>query len=221
MHGVDNSMIRTSLLAGIFAWGTMLNASSAFAQAGPQASAETPAPKRVATAPVPRVAKPYFIEFRARQALSYGHTFVVHGRVGAKLTNANVVGLHPFTESSVPWMIGHLVFVPSETGASDGDIEDQYIIAKYRILLSEPEYRKLTAFMKDLKTNSPMWHAVLYNCNSFVGDIAKSMGLKAPSSNLLMPKEYITELKQINVGGPRPPPTTSSLAAAATRSSVD
>jgi hypothetical protein len=144
--------------------------------------------------------KPYYIEFRARAAQSYGHTFAVHGRVGQKLTAGSVVGLHPASESPIPWMIGHLILVPSETGASDGDIEDQYIIAKYRIALTEPEYRRLVAHMKQMQASSPVWHAVLYNCNAFVGDIAKYMGLKTPSSTLLMPKEYITELRELNAG---------------------
>ena len=161
----------------------------------------------IATAPaalrptLTKPSKPYFIEFRARSALSYGHTFVVIGRSGQKLTKANVVGLHPVTESSIPWMIGHLFLVPSETGWSDGDLEDQYIIAKYRIPLSEPEYKSLMDYVTGLKTKSRVWHAVLYNCNAFVGEIASHIGLKIPASSLLKPKEYITELKNLNIAG--------------------
>ncbi len=150
--------------------------------------------------PARKEAKPYFIEFRARAAQSYGHTFAVHGRLGQKITADQVVGLHPATESPIPWMIGHVILVPSETGASDGDIEDQYIIARYRILLTEAEYKRVTAYMKELQANSPVWHAVLYNCNAFVADIAKFMGLKTPVSTLLMPKDFITELKELNTG---------------------
>jgi hypothetical protein len=142
--------------------------------------------------------KSYFIEFRARAAQSYGHTFAVHGRVGQKITADRVVGLHPFTESPIPWMAGHIIMVPSETGASDGDTEDQYIIARYRILLTEQEHRHLVAHMKQMQASSPLWHAVLYNCNAFVADIAKSMGLKTPSSTLLMPKDFITQLRELN-----------------------
>ena len=96
--------------------------------------------------------KPYFIEFRARSAQSYGHTFSVFGRTNAqgKIVASEVAGLHPFTESNIPWMIGHLVAVPSEIGASDGDTEDQYLLARFRISLSEAEYRKVTKFIKQL-----------------------------------------------------------------------
>src|SRR5437868_6677634 len=144
--------------------------------------------------------KPYFVEFRARAAQSYGHTFAVYGRVGQKITADQVVGLHPFTESPIPWMAGHLILVPSETGASDGDTEEQYIIARYRILLTEQDYRRLVSHMKQMQASSPVWHAVLYNCNAFVADIAKYMGLKTPFSTIQMPKEFITELRELNAG---------------------
>ncbi|MGE0035080.1 MAG: hypothetical protein AB7S93_05560 [Xanthobacteraceae bacterium] len=144
--------------------------------------------------------KPYFVEFRARSAYSYGHTFLVHGRVGQRITKRDVIGLHPATESSVPWMIGHIIPVVSETGASDGDYEDKYIIARYRVLLTEAEYKKTLGMMRGMQRNHPVWHAVLYNCNRFVGDIAQNMGLRAPGNSLLMPKEYINTLKAVNGG---------------------
>ena len=144
--------------------------------------------------------KPYFVEFRARSAHSYGHTFLVHGRVGQRITKKDVVGLHPASESSVPWMIGHIIPVVSETGASDGDYEDKYIIARYRVLLTEAEYKKTLGMMRGMQRNHPVWHAVLYNCNRFVGDIAQNMGLRAPGNSLLMPKEYINTLKAVNGG---------------------
>jgi hypothetical protein len=145
-------------------------------------------------------ARPYFIEFRARSAYNYGHTFLVHGRVGQKITAKDVVGLHPISESPVPWMIGHFVPVISETGASDGDYEDAYIIARYRVLLTEAEYKPLLAYLRQRQHNSPIWHAVLYNCNAFVGDVARHMGFKAPMNTLQMPKDFINELKAMNNG---------------------
>lgn len=147
------------------------------------------------------VVKPYAIEFRARNAQSYGHTFTIHGRVNAqgKFINPRVSGLHPATESPVPWMVGHLVAVPSETGASDGDTEDQYVLARFRMALTEGEYKKVTAYIKQLSDKSPLWHAVVYNCNAFVGDIARFMGLLTPKSTMLMPQDYIESLRDLNI----------------------
>ena len=145
--------------------------------------------------------KAYYIEFRSRSAQSYGHTFALYGRLnGGRIASKTVVGLHPFTESAVPWMIGHLVLVPSETGASDGDTEDQYVTARARVVMNEAEYKKVLGYINQLKAKSPVWHAVLYNCNAFVGDIAKFMGLETPTSTMLMPEDYIGGIRDLNVG---------------------
>ncbi|AMN44110.1 hypothetical protein [Rhodoplanes sp. Z2-YC6860] len=160
-------------------------------------------PKPVAEATHGRPAdKPYYIEFRARNADSYGHTFSIYGKVNAngKVGNFTVAGLHPISESPLPWMIGHLVVVPSETGASDGDTDDQYVLARFHVALSAEEFKKVVAYVKQHQKNSPMWHAVLYNCNAWVGDVAKFMGMDTPSSPLLMPADYIESLKKLNMG---------------------
>jgi hypothetical protein len=147
--------------------------------------------------------KPYFVEFRARSAYNYGHTFLVHGRVGQRITKNDVVGLHPATESPIPWMIGHIIPVPSETGASDGDYEDVYIIARYRVYLSEAEYKPVLAKMREWQRSTPLWHAGVYNCNAFVGSVARYMGLQSPNpaaGHLQLPKNFINELKSVNGG---------------------
>jgi len=159
-----------------------------------QHAALTGAPPSAATS------KPYYIEFRARSAQSYGHTFSIYGRLNAqgKIVTKTVAGLHPFTESPLPWMVGHLIMVPSETGASDGDNEDQYVIARFRMALNAAEYQKVTTFIKELQKKSPVWHAALYNCNAFVGDIARFMGLETPMSSWLQPENYINGIRDLN-----------------------
>ena len=154
-------------------------------------------------------AKPYFVEFRARTALSYGHTFAVFGVLdqnGRVPTDANgvlipsmteVTGLHPASTSNVPYTIGHVLPVPSETGPSDGDTENAYMTANYRIDLTEAEYRDLVAYVRRLQASSPVWHAVIYNCNAYVSDIAKHLGLKTPNA-MLFPENYINSLREMN-----------------------
>jgi hypothetical protein len=142
----------------------------------------------------------YYIEFRARSAQSYGHTFVALGQLknNGEIGSMEIAGLHPATESSIPWMIGHVFPVPSETGASDGDTEDQYIIARHRITMDKARFDRLMRFVRDLQKNSPAWHAVLYNCNAFVGDIAKHMGMTPPDNPLYYPQDYIERLARLN-----------------------
>jgi hypothetical protein len=201
---------RTAFIAGICMVLAVMSAWPAVSQAAPVDRPYVRA--SVSSGPVTRKeSKPYFIEFRARAAQSYGHTFVVHGRIGQKITGNQVVGLHPATESAVPWVVGHVLLVPSETGASEGDTDEQYILARYRVLLTEAEYKRVVAYMKSLQASSPVWHAVLYNCNAFVADIAKFMGLKTPSTTLSMPKEFITELKGLNTGAAEAKPLAATL----------
>ncbi len=150
------------------------------------------------TSSVSRLSAPrYFIEFRARSALSYGHTFVVFGRVGEKLTAKNVAGLHPRGDSSITYLIGHLLPVQSDTGASDGDLDEQYTTARYRVMLSAAEYHRIVGHIRELQASSPTWHAATYNCNAFVGIIAHFVGLTSPPT-WLFPDDFINSLRRMN-----------------------
>jgi hypothetical protein len=144
----------------------------------------------------------YFIEFRSRYALSYGHSFVIFGRMSpsGKMINPEVAGLHPKSNSVVPYMLGHIIPVPAETGASDGDLEDEYKSANWRVMVSKPEYDKVVAYIRKKQKSSPVWHAAVYNCNAFAADIARFMGYKTPNI-WLMPQDFMTKLREWN-GGP-------------------
>ena len=141
----------------------------------------------------------YFIEFRSRYALSYGHSYVVFGRVNenGEMIDPEVAGLHPASKSAVPYVLGHIVPVPSETGWSDGDLEEPYRSASWRIMLSEEQYTKVVAYIRKLQASSPVWQASVYNCNAFVADIARSMGFKTPAI-WLRPQQFMTKLREMN-----------------------
>ncbi len=144
----------------------------------------------------------YYIEFRSRYALSYGHTYVIFGRLdnAGRPLDREVAGLHPASNSAVPYVLGHYIPVPAETGASDGDLEDKYRSASWRVMLSEAEYRKVVAYIHDLQSRTHFWQATVHNCNAFVGEIARSMGYKTPGI-WLRPQQFVTELREMN-GGP-------------------
>lgn len=153
----------------------------------------------------PRVAgKPYFVEFRARNAASWGHTFVLYGKLGGgnSFASYKVAGLHPKGDST-QYTIGIWMPVPAETGASDGDIDEQFLAAKYCVALSEAEYNKLVPYIKKLQGSHSTWHGAGYNCNSFGMDIAKFVGLDAPNPNMHVPQELIKLLKTSNENRPR------------------
>jgi len=165
--------------------------------------AEQAAPRTRGRKTVSKDAGQYFVEFRARYALSYGHTFLVHGRLNARgeigeLSAKNVAGFHPVGDGPEFWTVGHVVPVPAETGPSDGDLEEEYVSARYRVLLSERDYKRVAAYIKEKQASSTPWHAVVYNCNAWVGEVVRFVGLKAPDSHWLFPADYINEIRNLN-----------------------
>lgn len=172
----------------------------------------TPSEPAAASAP-PKQDNQYFIEFRSRYALSYGHSYVVFGRVNenGEMVDPEVAGLHPKSKSAVPYVLGHIVPVPSETGWSDGDLEEPYRSASWRIMLSEAQYTKVVASIRELQASSPVWQASVYNCNAFAADVAHSMGLKTPAI-WLRPQQFMTRLREMNTVQNVPANATSSSA---------
>jgi hypothetical protein len=141
----------------------------------------------------------HFIEFRSRYALTYGHTYVIFGRADAKgnMIEREVAGLAPASEDAAPYVIGHFVPVPATTGETDGDLEEQYRSASWRVMLSDAEYSDTVAYIRKLQARSHLWEASVYNCNAFVGDIARHMGYKTPGI-WLRPQQFITNLREMN-----------------------
>jgi hypothetical protein len=140
----------------------------------------------------------YYVDFRARTAASYGHAFVWYGRADQK--QIEVAGLHPATESVIPYLLGHVLPVPSETGKSYGDLDEDYVTASYRVYMTEPEAKRVFAYIKHLQATSPLWNAATYNCIAFIQDIARYMGLKVPGNHLLYPEDWVSSLKRLNGG---------------------
>jgi hypothetical protein len=100
------------------------------------------------------------------------------------------------------WLMGHYVPVPSDTGWTDGDLEDKYITSRHRVLINKDQYDRTVAFIRNLQAKSTTWSVELYNCNAFVADIANFMGLKVPSSSWIYPKVFVNNLRKINTGHP-------------------
>lgn len=152
---------------------------------------------------VSRLAGRYFVDFRARTAASYGHAFVWYGRLNSqgKIGLVDVAGLHPASDSPIPYVIGHVFPVPSETGKSYGDLDEEYLTANYRVYLSEADARRVFAYIRHKQETSPLWIAGVYNCTAFIADIANYMGLKAPvGATWMYPEDMVNKLKEMNGG---------------------
>ncbi|MEW9808495.1 hypothetical protein ABUE31_21095 [Mesorhizobium sp. ZMM04-5] len=185
----------------IFVAACQTDSQTTSATSSPRAESSSSKPVKLG-AKQPNKAGRYFIEFRSRYAYTYGHSYVVFGTLDARgrMVKPEVAGLAPKSDDPSVYMAGHVLPVESTTGWTDGDLEPEYMSAYWRVMLTEPEYRKVVANIRKLQASSPVWHASIYNCNAFVGDIARSMGYKTPF-HWLVPQEYITKLRKMN-GGP-------------------
>ncbi|KWV57991.1 hypothetical protein AS026_30580 [Rhizobium altiplani] len=143
--------------------------------------------------------KRHFIEFRSRYALTYGHTYVVFGQMDkdGNMIDPEVAGLAPASIDAAPYVIGHFLPVPATTGQTDGDLEEEYRSASWRVILTDDEYNDVVAFIRKQQANSHFWQASVDNCNNWVGEIARHMGYKTPGI-WLRPQQFITNLREMN-----------------------
>jgi hypothetical protein len=174
-------------------------AAAAPEEAAPAAPAAKPARKPAAS----KLAGRFFVDFRSRTAASYGHAFIWYGQLTpqGKVGLIEVAGLHPATDNPIPYILGHIMPVPSEHGKSYGDLDEQYLTASYRVYLSESDAKRVFAYIQHLEASSPVWMATVYNCTAFLADVARFMGLKAPATATWMyPETFINTLHDMNNG---------------------
>jgi len=136
------------------------------------------------------------VDFRARTAASWGHAFVWYGKTGERAVE--VAGLTPAGDT-LEYVLGHVMPVPSETGASYGDLDPEYLTAHYRVYLNEPDAKRVFAYIKKLRASTPVWNAETMNCTGFIGNIAEFMGLKTPPRSQRT-ENYVNHLKAMNGG---------------------
>jgi hypothetical protein len=167
------------------------------ADANALASADTAIASKPAPRPIRTSARgPYYVDFRARTAASWGHAFVWYGKTSERAVE--VAGLTPAGDT-LEYVLGYFAWVPSETGASYGDLDPQYLTASYRVYLNEPDAKRVFAYIKTLQASSKVWNAETTNCTSFIGSIAEYMGLKTPN-RWTRPEAYVKSLKEMNGG---------------------
>jgi hypothetical protein len=151
--------------------------------------------------------KRYFVEFRGRSAATYGHLYIMFGELNARgeVIKSKIAGLYPAGDkqdcdncSLANWTIGHLVFVPSGTTATDGDLEEKYVTARYRVLLDKAQYQKLTEHVAKFQADPPLWNALFRNCVSFGKEIAELLDLKTPGLIWLEPEQFVNALREMN-----------------------
>jgi hypothetical protein len=73
---------------------------------------------------------------------------------------------------------------------------------RYRVLVSKEQYDRTVAYIRQLQAKSTTWSVELYNCNAFVADIARFMGLRVLSSSWIYPRVFVSNMRKINTGHP-------------------
>jgi hypothetical protein len=156
--------------------------------------------------------KRYFIEFRSRNAESYGHMYVMYGVTNERheIIKSEIAGFFPAGDgqhclncSVTNWTVGHVLPVPSEIGVSDGDLEEQYVTARFRVWLDAAQYRKVVSYVNERKAHRGPWNALFANCVTFGRDVAQALDLKMPfymrtPSIVMYPKDVVESLREAN-----------------------
>jgi hypothetical protein len=145
----------------------------------------------------------------------YGHMYVMYGEVNDRheVIKSEIAGFFPAGDSGkcvncsvYYWTMGHVVPVPAEIGTSDGDLEEQYVLARYRVWIDAAQYKRLVAYIKQRKAHLGAWHAFLNNCVTFGRDVAVFINLKVPvlmavsPSVVMYPKDVVAWLRDANGG---------------------
>ena len=70
--------------------------------------------------------------------------------------------------------------------------------ARFRIAVNESTYLRLVSKVRSLRRTWTQYELVVHNCNSFVSEIASSVGLRTPLITAQYPVGYVTELRALN-----------------------
>jgi hypothetical protein len=170
----------------------------------------------------------YFVEFRARNAASYGHLYVMYGEVNARreVIKSDIAGFTPAGDTQTcencsvyNWTIGHVIPVPSEIGPTDGDLEEKYVLARYRVWIDAAQYKRLVDYINYRKAHRGPWQAFLNNCVTFGRDVAVFLNLKVPvmmrvaPSVVLYPETVVKWIRDENGGAKHEAPLKDAAGA--------
>jgi hypothetical protein len=140
----------------------------------------------------------YYIEFRVAEIGTYGHSYVMYGRLGGngQPADRHYADLHPVGSYAL-MAIGHVLPVPANT-TWDPDVLKLPVAHAYRRKLSATEYQKLLAAVKRANANkNPTWNALTNNCNHYVAALARAIGMNAPD-DLKVSYAFIPSLRTLN-----------------------
>jgi hypothetical protein len=163
---------------------------------------------------------PYYVEFRVAVDGVYGHSHIAYGHLNAlgQPATTSYADIHP--TGSVPSMVlGH--FIPMEAATTpEKETLGFKIASRFRRPLTAAEYHKLKSVIARIRANGHAWSVLAYNCNDFVAEVARGIGMQAPAT-LLPCYDFIPKLQAMNEHILRPvPPQASARSTVAARRHV-
>ena len=169
------------------------------ALAAPIASAdyERTYPPRIVA--VSAEATAFYIEFRARGEVGgFGHSYVTLGEIdtGGGTHQTVVVGFLPEGADHDRWSKTGLP-VAGSVGVTRSDITGRPQ-ARFRVPISRAQYFRVVQNIRHLRRTWRTYELLLRNCNSFVRQIAGSVGLRTPLVTAQYPVHYVAELRSLN-----------------------
>jgi hypothetical protein len=162
------------------------------------------------TQPTQAIEYPYYVEFRVALDGVYGHSYIAYGRLDSfgRPVTATYADIHP-TGDFPGMVLGH--FLPMDAATIPETNTLGYKIAsRFRRPLTAAAYGRLKLVIARIRAVHHSWSVLAYNCNDFVADVARGMGMQTPTT-LSLPYDFIPRLQALNE---RTRHTTSSLASA-------
>jgi hypothetical protein len=141
--------------------------------------------------------RPFYVEFRSVDIGVYGHSYIVYGRTNGGPLTAQYADFHP-KGGELGMVVGHFLPVGGDLTPARETLSLP-VVARYRRGLTEAEYRNLLAVLAHVRANPHLWSALANNCNSFAGEMARAVGLRAPPS-LILANQYVSALRTLNEG---------------------
>jgi hypothetical protein len=145
---------------------------------------------------------PYYVEFRVALDGVYGHSYIAYGRLDSvgRPATAAYADIHP-TGDLPSMVLGH--FLPMDAATvPEKDTLGYRIARRFRRPLTAAEYGRLTAAISHIRAAGHSWNVLAYNCNDFVADVARAMGMQTPAT-LSLPYDFIPTLQAINASAQR------------------
>jgi hypothetical protein len=146
---------------------------------------------------------PYYVEFRVAVDGVYGHSYIAYGRLNdaGQAVTASYADIHP--TGDIPSMVlGH--FIPMDAATSpEKDTLGCKLASRFRRPLTAAEYDRLKSVVARIRAAGHTWSVLAYNCNDFVADVARGIGMRVPTT-LSLPYDFIPKLQTMNENILRP-----------------